>query len=40
MVFISVSNEYILLYGGINAGTGEVLDDAFLLINDIWIQAK
>jgi hypothetical protein len=40
MVFTSVNNEFILLYGGINVATGEFLNDAFLLIDGNWVAIK
>jgi hypothetical protein len=36
MVFVDVNNEYILLYGGVDIEKGEVLNDAYILVEGMW----
>jgi N-acetylneuraminic acid mutarotase len=40
LIFISNGSDYILLYGGINVERGEIYNDAYLYIDDEWVEIK
>ena len=40
MVFVDVNNEFILLYGGVDIEKGEILNDAYILIERQWKQVS
>ena len=36
MIFADVEGFYILLFGGVDVTNGEILDDAYILVEGIW----
>lgn len=40
LIFTDVNNEFIFLYGGINLESGTIFNDAFLLVNNEWIEIE